>query len=385
MTVRFGENFKIEIYGSSHGPCVGLRMEGLPEGIRIDTDELQAFLDRRAPGRNAWSTPRKEADRPDFISGVRPADDAPAGDRDCRADRSTPSGSGELTNGVLITTGEPLVSEIRNTNTRPGDYANTAVIPRPAHADYPAWVKYGKIESGGGQFSARLTAPLCIAGGIFLEWLREQGIDITAHVYRIGDIEDAPFDPVREHRSTDMAGADFPVIDVGQGQKMKDLIEEIKASGDSIGGIIECMITGLPPGLGSPLFGNIESRICQTVFTVPAVKGIEFGAGFEVAGMKGSENNDPFTVSERHRVRTLTNNHGGILGGLSSGMPVIFRAAMKPTPSIALPQRSVDLETMTEAQLQIRGRHDPCIVPRAVPCIEAAAAIAIADILLEDE
>ncbi len=366
MTVSFGEHINLELYGTSHGPCIGVRISGLPAGISFDPDRLQDFLDRRAPGRNAWSTARKEADRPVFRTGVA-------------------EGSGKR----LVTTGQTLTAEIMNTNTRPGDYQNTAVIPRPAHADYPAWVKYGRIESGGGQFSARLTAALCIAGGIFLQWLEEKDIRIGAHIRSIGAVQDAPFDPLGKDADggADPFAAvdrDFPVIRKDRGEAMKSLIAGVKGDGDSIGGVIECMITGLPAGMGSPLFGSIESRLCQVLFAVPAVKGVEFGAGFQAAGMLGSENNDPYRM-EDGRVVTSTNHHGGILGGLSSGMPVIFRTAMKPTPSIAKEQKSVDLNTLTETVLQIRGRHDPCIVPRAVPCIEAAAAVAVADLLLEQE
>ena len=349
MTVTFGEHLDIELYGTSHGPCVGVSISGMPAGISFDRDILQDFLERRAPGRNAWSTARKEADRPVFLSGVT-------------------EGEGQR----LITTGEVLKAEIRNTNTRPQDYQKTSIVPRPAHADYPAWVKYGKIESGGGQFSARLTAALCIAGGILLQWLQEKGIRIGAHIYSIGAVKDTPFDPAGSNTGGEdpfvAVGNEFPVIDADRGEAMKSLIAGVKGDGDSIGGIIECMICGLPAGVGSPLFGSIESRICQSVFAVPAVKGVEFGAGFAAAGMLGSENNDPYRISG-DKVITVTNNHGGILGGLSSGMP----------------QQSVDLQTMTETTLEIQGRHDPCIVPRAVPCIEAAAAVAIADLLMEQE
>lgn len=387
MTVTFGENIKVELYGTSHGPAVGVRIEGIPAGRIIDLEKLQVFLNRRAPGRNPWSTSRKEADRPVFLSGVqRPA----AGDEHQQAGRdkigSETEGEKHSDGGFLMTDGEPLIAEIRNTNIRPKDYQNVKLIPRPAHADYPAFAKYGKIESGGGVFSARLTAALCVAGGIFLQWLEDAGISISAHIRSIGFIEDVPFDPVAGELF--VVDEEFPVMDQRQAEAMKELIAEVKAAGDSIGGSIECMICGLPAGAGEPLFGNIESRICQTVFAVPAVKGIEFGDGFDVARMKGSENNDPFILLREDpndeaspaSVRTLTNHHGGILGGLASGMPILFRVAMKPTPSIAVMQRSVDLVKMEEAQLQIQGRHDPCIVPRAVPCIEAAAALAIGDI-----
>lgn len=364
MTVRFGEALSIELYGTSHGPCIGVRMEGLPAGRSIDVGRLQEFLDRRAPGRNAWSTPRKEADRPVFLTGVE--------------DIGDPKGK------ILLTTGDLLIAEIRNTNTRPQDYSDTSVVPRPAHADFPAWVKYGRIESGGGKFSARLTAALCIAGGILLQWMEDREISIRAHIASIGPVQDLSFEEVKGACSID---TEFPVIDRRRGEEMKALIAEVKEAGDSIGGSVECAINGLPPGLGTPLFGSIESRICQSLFCVPAVKGVEFGAGFKVTDMRGSENNDPFFIhtdeaTGARSILTETNHHGGILGGLSSGMPILFRAAMKPTPSIAMEQRSVDLVSMEETTLQIKGRHDPCIVPRAVPCIEAAAAIAIGDILM---
>ena len=366
MVVRFGEHIRAEIYGQSHADRIGVRIEGLPAGRPIDTAELQRFLDRRAPGRNAWSTSRKEGDRPEFLSGV--------------------SRTGA---GFFETDGNTLEAVIYNTNIRPQDYKDTKVVPRPAHADYPAWVRYGEIASGGGQFSARMTAPLCIAGGIFLQWLNAEGIGICAHIASIGDICDVSFPETegtacRDAGEEPLVDPEFPVIDRAAGEEMKALIARTKSEGDSIGGIIECMITGLRPGIGSPLFGSIESRLCQTVFAVPAVKGIEFGSGFGAARMRGSENNDPFCIRDG-RVETKSNHHGGILGGLSSGMPILFRTAMKPTPSIAREQTSVDLETMTETVLTIKGRHDPCIVPRAVPCIEAAAALAIGDLLLMED
>ena len=348
MTVKFGEKLKIELYGSSHGPCVGVRIEGLPAGRIIDVQRLQEFLDRRAPGRNAWSTPRKEADRPVFISG---AEQEAAAEVTAEATANQPDQLPRL----LRTNGEILVAEIRNTNTRPQDYKDSSVVPRPAHADYPAWVKYGRIESGGGQFSARLTAALCIAGGILKQWMEDRGIFILAHIASIGPVKDRSFEEANGNYVID---PEFPVIDHQRGEEMKKLIAEVKEAGDSIGGSVECMVCGVPAGAGQPLFGSIESRICQTVFCVPAVKGIEFGAGFEVTSMRGSENNDPYCVRRDEStgsriVVTETNHHGGILGGLSSGMPILFRTAMKPTPSIAMKQRSVDLVTMEDATLQI--------------------------------
>ena len=360
MTAVFGEKLKIELFGTSHGPCVGVRMRGMPAGLSFDMQKLQAFLDRRAPGRNEWSTERKEADVPRFLSGV--------------AVKEHDAGEGPR---VYVTDGSLIEAVIDNKDTRSEDYDQGAPIPRPGHADYPAWAKYGTIEPGGGPFSARMTAALCIAGGICMQLLAKEGVEIKAHISSIGDVKDA------EMTEDAIVHETFPVIDEEKGEWMKKLIAGVKDAGDSIGGTVECMAKGIPVGIGEPVFGSMESRIIQTVFAVPAVKGIEFGAGFAVSRMKGSENNDPYEI-EDGAVVTKSNHHGGILGGLTTGMPVVFRVAMKPTPSIAREQDSVDLETMTPAKLTVDGRHDPCIVPRAVPCIEAAAAIAVYDMLLEE-
>ena len=360
MAAAFGQMIRLELYGESHGPCIGVRVDGLPAGLPVDLEKLQRFLERRAPGRNEWSTSRKEPDKPEFISGLAPAEE---GSR------------------IRQTDGSRLEAVIRNTNIRPQDYRKTNTIPRPGHADYPAWVKYGEIPSGGGVFSARLTAALCIAGGMFMQWLEDRGVTIRAHIASVGEIEDAPLFEDAAQKEPAFVNESFPVVDEKQGEKMKELIARTKENGDSVGGVIECAVTGIPAGAGSPLFGSIESRLCEALFAVPAVKGVEFGAGFKASAWTGSRNNDPFEISGG-QVRTVTNHHGGILGGLASGMPIVFRAAMKPTPSIALEQKSVDLMTMKSAALKISGRHDPCIVPRAVPCIESAAAAAAVDILL---
>ena len=338
MESSYGENIRISIFGQSHAPAIGVTIEGLKAGLCIDTAELQAFLERRAPGRNKYSTSRKEADVPEFISGVLP-------------DASAPE-------KTLVTCGVPVTAIIRNTNTRPQDYEDLKYIPRPGHADFTANVKYGGKQdvSGGGMFSGRMTAPLCIAGGIFRQLLKAQGIEVNARIVSIGGI-------------------------AGDEAAMLAAIDAAKAEGDSVGGVIECTVTGLPAGIGGPLFGGLESRIAQIVFGIPAVKGVEFGEGFGAAALKGSENNDPYEVAGG-RVVTRTNHSGGILGGISTGMPLVFRAAFKPTPSIAKEQDSVDLRTMQPAKLVVKGRHDPCIVPRAVPVVEAAAAIAIYDAML---
>lgn len=342
MSVAFGRNLKVDIYGASHAEKIGVTVEGIPEGQKIDFEKLQKFLNRRAPGQNAWSTPRKEADVPEVISGMKDG----------------------------LTDGNILEAVIYNTNTRPGDYGNVISVPRPGHADYTSWVKYGKIETGGGKWSGRLTAPLCIAGGIVRQFMEEMGIEIKAHIYSLGGVMDAPLGDIHE---------EFPVVSKEAGEKMMEKIAEAKAEGDSIGGEIECVITGVPAGIGDALFGGMESRISFAVFGVPAVKAIEFGD----TKMRGSENNDPFAI-EDGKIVTTTNNHGGILGGISSGMPIVFRVKMKPTPSIGIEQDSVDVIKMEPAKLEVRGRHDPCIIPRAVPCIEAAAAIAVYDMLIGD-
>lgn len=349
MSESYGENIHITIFGQSHAPAIGVTIDGLPAGEEIDLDELRAFLSRRAPGNNAWSTPRKEADEPEIQCG--------------------------MANGK--TCGAPLTAIIRNQNTRPGDYANLRTVPRPGHADYTAYVKYdGSADmSGGGHFSGRLTAPLCIAGGICKQILKREGIEIKARIQAIGGIED-PGDILTEE-----IGTDFPVIHVEVGAKMQECIAKALSEGDSVGGIIECVVTGLPVGLGGPLFDGMEGKISQAVFGIPAVKGIEFGVGFASAKLRGSENNDAFCIKDG-KVQTETNRCGGILGGITNGMPVLFRAAFKPTPSISRPQKSVNLTTGEETTLEIKGRHDPCIVPRAVPVVEAAAAIAVYDALL---
>lgn len=328
MSSTYGSNIKISIFGQSHSQAIGVTMDGLPAGIKIDMEALQEFMDRRAPGKSKYSTPRKEADRPEFLSGL--VDD--------------------------VTCGAPLCAVIRNTNTRSGDYDNIRDIPRPGHADYTAHVKYGGHEdvSGGGHFSGRLTAPLCIAGGICKQILAAEGIEIKAEIKEIGGNSEDPY----------------------------SAIDQARSGGDSVGGIIECTVTGMPAGVGEPMFDGIENKVAQAVFSIPAVKGIEFGRGFEAGRIRGSENNDEFYF-DGEAVKTRTNNHGGILGGISSGMPVVFRAAIKPTPSIAIEQNSISYASCKGAKLAVRGRHDPCIVPRAVPCIEAAAAIAIYDLMKE--
>lgn len=362
MSTSYGKKLNIRIYGGSHDDHIGIIATGLPKGIKISAEELELFMARRAPGRSPYATRRREADAPVFLSGIDE-------------------------NGVL--TGDALHAIIKNSDRRSEDYGDTKYIPRPSHADLSAILKYGEDVDlrGGGRFSGRLTAPMCIVGGICLQYLRSLGIGIAAHIYAVGGIYDNgfdlanvgpyEFDILRER-------ADFPVLNCEAGEQMKRRISDAAASNDSLGGIIECAATGLPAGLGEHMFDGMENRIASIAFGIPAVKGIEFGNGFGCASLSGSENNDAIIVSDG-KVRTRTNNCGGILGGMTNGMPLVFRAALKPTPSIATEQDSVDLRSMSPAKLTIRGRHDPCIALRAVPVFEAACAIAVCDAILSRE
>jgi len=358
MSSYLGKNLHVSIFGQSHSAAIGVSVDGLPAGEKIDPEELQAFLGRRAPGRDATSTSRKEADAPRFLCGL--VDD--------------------------VTCGAPLCAVIENTNTRSKDYDKLKDVPRPGHADYTAQIRYGGYQDvrGGGHFSGRLTAPLCIAGGIAIQILKRRGIDIAAHIYSVGDAEDRPFDPLGENEQTLKALREkpFPVLNDSAEKNMRAVIMDAKAEGDSVGGIVECIVTGLPAGLGDPMFGGMEGRLAAALFGIPAVKGVEFGAGFEVARMRGSENNDAYEITDG-RVRTATNHAGGILGGITTGMPLVFRLAFKPTPSIFREQDSVSLSRGEGEKLCIEGRHDPCIVPRAVPVAEAAAALVLLDVLLD--
>ena len=349
MSSSIGENLRLTVFGQSHGPAVGMTLEGVPAGQALDLDRLRAFLLRRAPGRSEYATTRREADEPEFLSGLR----------------------------ENVTCGVPITAVIRNTDTRSGDYASLRSVPRPGHADYTAEIKYFGFQdaAGGGHFSGRLTAPLCVAGGICLQLLEKEGICVISRIASVGEVHD------RGELLSSTAGKAFPTVDEERGAAMRALIAEVKAGGDSVGGVVECAVLGLPAGLGDPIFGGMENRIAALCFGIPAVKGIEFGAGFSAARGLGSEMNDEFYL-ESGEVRTRTNHAGGILGGITDGMPLTFRLAFKPTPSIGLEQRSVDLRSREETTLRVPGRHDPCIVPRAVPCVEAAAAIAVYDALL---
>ena len=328
MSSSYGENIRLSIFGQSHSPAIGMTLEGIPAGEHIDFDQLQRFMERRAPGRKAYSTARREADVPEFLSGVR----------------------GEYTCGT------PLTAIIRNGDTRSKDYAAFSAVPRPGHADYTADVKYFGYQdyAGGGHFSGRLTAPLCIAGGICLQILKRQGIEVISRIKSIGNVTD------ESPLLSSTAGKDFPTVDEAAGKAMQEAIEQARMQGDSLGGIIECAVLGLPAGLGDPMFGGMENRIAAIVFGIPAVKGIEFGAGFQAAKLTGSRNNDSFVI-EDGRIKTRSNNCGGILGGITDGMPLIFRAAVKPTPSIAMEQDSVDMKGLRQQSSSWGGAMIPAL------------------------
>lgn len=362
MASSVGHSVRLSIFGQSHSEAIGCVVEGLPAGISVDLDELQAFLARRAPGRSDTSTARREPDRPRILSG--------------------------LVDGH--TCGAPLSAIIENTNTRSQDYEGLRRVPRPGHADYAAYVRYGNHHdvAGGGHFSGRLTAPLCIAGGIALQALEQAlGIRVVAHIAQLGPericderLNDMALDPSQVEA---IRANELPCISTGAARAMHKTVLAAKSKLDSVGGVIECVAYGMPAGVGDPMFDGLENRIARIAYGIPAVKGVEFGAGFGAAALLGSQNNDPYRI-EDERVVCEKNDAGGILGGISTGMPIVWRAAVKPTPSIGKRQDSVDLGSTSDADLVVHGRHDPCIVPRAVPVVEAACALALLDALVDD-
>lgn len=361
MASVFGNVIHLSIFGQSHSPAIGCSLDGLPAGVELDLDALQRFLDRRAPGRSDTATMRREADAPEFIAGVT----------DGRTD------------------GAPLAAIIRNADTRSGDYAGLRRVPRPGHADFPARIKYRNMHdvAGGGHFSGRLTAPLCVAGGVALQALEGCGVRVAAHIANLGPegIPDEPLNPMEADpgQLAAIASNELPCIDADAASRMREAILSARSELDSIGGVVECAAYGMPAGVGDPMFDGIENRIARIAFGIPAVKGVDFGAGFGAAYLTGSENNDAYRMVGG-AVRTETNRAGGILGGITTGAPVVWQMAVKPTPSIGRVQRSVDMDEGADTELTVRGRHDPCIVPRAVPVAEAACALALLDALLED-
>lgn len=350
-TINLG-NLSVSVFGESHGPAIGVVIDNLPAGKRLSLDRINEFMSRRAPKKDGTSTFRNEKDMPEIISG--------------------------LYNGK--TTGEALCVIIRNSDQHSSDYESITSLARPGHADYTGYCRYNHSNDmrGGGHFSGRLTAPLVFAGAVCEQFLLNLGITTAAHIYSIGQEKDQAFDPVNvsEDLMHEVKTRYLPLIDTSTDGKMRAVIDNARENKDSVGGIVECAAVGIPVGTGSPIFDGLENRISQAVFAVPAVKGIEFGAGFEAASLFGSQNNDEFYMNDG-QIRTRTNNAGGILGGISNGMPLIFRTAIKPTPSIARAQNTVDFVKKEDTVIEIKGRHDPCIVPRAVPCIEAALNIAL--------
>ena len=353
-----GEKIRVSVFGQSHAEAVGMVADGLPSGFRVDMEKLQAFMKRRAPGQGKHTTARKEADAPEFLSGI--------------------------VDGV--TCGAPVCAAISNRDTRSRDYEAFRQVPRPSHSDWPAMIKYGPAYDirGGGPFSGRLTAPLCIAGGIALQMLEAEGVHIGAHILRIGETAgDEAFDPVSvgEEDFRRILENGFPMREKEAWEACLREIERAAGEKDSVGGVIECAAAGMPAGVGGPLFEGLESALAAALFAIPAVRGVEFGAGFAAAEMRGSRHNDGYILQDG-AVRPETNRAGGIVGGMTTGMPIISRTAFKPTPSIGKPQRSVNLKEMKETEISIQGRHDPCVVPRAVPVVEAVTALVLLDRLM---
>lgn len=351
------DNIKVSVFGESHGEAIGCVIDGLPAGVKLDMDKIYLDMSRRGPGKDKYATPRLEKDIPHILSGV-------------------------LND---ITTGAPLAMVIQNTNTKSGDYANLMTVPRPSHSDYPAYVKYNGFNDvrGGGHFSGRLTAPIVFAGAVAKQILEQKGVKIGAHIRQIGSVFDDKFDynDVDESLLDELTKKSFSVINGDVEPKMRDEIERFRMSQDSVGGVIECAAIGLPVGVGGNMFDTVESKLASILFGVPAVKGVEFGLGFGFADKNASSVNDGYEIKDG-RVALLSNNNGGVLGGMTTSAPIIVSAVIKPTPSISQEQRSVNLQTMTNETLVIKGRHDPCIVPRAVPVIEAAVALGLLDLMI---
>ncbi|MGE5494082.1 MAG: chorismate synthase [Burkholderiales bacterium] len=350
----WGRSITVDIFGESHGEAIGVVLSGLKPGFKLDIEKIQAMLDRRKAGGETWSTKRGEADRFNIVSGVL--------------------------NGR--TTGAPLCALCENKNARSGDYPEG--LNRPGHADYTAYARYGGFNDarGGGAFSGRLTAPLVFAGAVAAQMLEEKGVYAAAHIKRLAGVDDEAFDQTNITRelADALKSSRFPLIDVSKQHEMESRIAQAAAEGDSVGGVVECAVCGLPAGLGAEYFGSVESALSSILFAIPAVKGVSFGAGASIADMRGSEANDEYIIRDGN-IAAVTNNNGGILGGITNGMPVVFDVVIKPTPSIAKPQCTVNLKTMEPETIEIKGRHDPCIVPRAVPVVEAAALLAILDIM----
>ncbi len=356
MSGVWGTKIKYSIFGESHGKAIGITIDGLPSGVELDLEEINREMLRRAPGKNKLSTPRQEKDQYEIVSGYF--------------------------NGK--TTGTPLCAIIRNSDQHSKDYEKTKDLMRPGHADYTGFIRYGGFNDyrGGGHFSGRITAPIVFAGAVAKQVLSKKEIIIGSHIKSIRTVEEDFFSGVNINRSIleELSHKEFPTLDDKKGLTMQEEILKAREELDSVGGVVECAILNLPPGIGSPFFGSVESILSSLLFSIPAVKGVEFGEGFNIAKMKGSEANDEF-YSVGDEIKTYSNNNGGILGGITSGMPVVFRVAFKPTPSIAKEQKTVDISKNEDAIIKVEGRHDPCIVQRAVPVVEAVAAMGILEML----
>jgi len=353
----YGNLLKVNIFGESHGTGIGVVIDGFPAGIQFDEMFIFEEMKRRAPSTLPGSTARREADLPRVISGVKDG----------------------------YTTGAPICAVIENTDTRSQDYSRLTKTPRPGHADFTAEIRYRGYQDprGGGHFSGRLTAPLTFAGAMCKLALQTMNIYIGGHILRVGSVCDNAFPTVPDAELLSaLRKKQLPVLDEQSGNSMLTFIDDVRNRKDSVGGVVECVAIGLPAGIGSPMFDTLESRLSSILFAIPAVRGVEFGTGFHLAEMTGSEANDPYYYEEAV-VRTKTNHHGGALGGISTGMPILLRCAFKPTPSIAQTQQTVNLESKTTDTIAIEGRHDPCIVCRAVPVVESAVAVALLDQLLE--
>lgn len=359
MSSTWGNKLKLSIFGESHGEAIGVVIDNLIPGIEIDMDYINRQMARRAPGKSQLATSRAESDSAKILSGV-------------------------FNN---ITTGAPLCAVIYNEDKKSKDYSNLRDTMRPGHSDYPAFIKYEGFNDyrGGGHFSGRITAPLLFAGALAMSILEKyKGIYVASHISSIYNIEDdrilfADCDAGSFKYLKDM---EFPVLSEEKGEHMRAEILKAKENKDSVGGTVETIITDIPAGYGEPFFDSVESRLSHMIFSIPAVKGIEFGAGFDIAKMRGSSSNDAYFLKDE-KISAKTNNNGGILGGITNGMPIVFRTAIKPTASISLPQETVNVASMKNTTLQVEGRHDPCIVPRALPVIEGAAALVILDLIME--
>ncbi|UJF16028.1 chorismate synthase [Jeotgalibaca sp. MA1X17-3] len=359
MSGVWGKNLQISLFGESHGVAIGITINGLPPGLKIDMDQVLFEMSRRAPGKNELTTPRVEKDQPEILSGFLDGK----------------------------TTGAPLTAIIWNTNTRSKDYSILKDVMRPGQADYPGRVRYNghNDHRGSGHFSGRITAPLVFTGAICQQWLRKKGVTIGAHIQSIGSIEDTTFEEqelVTTEQIEQLKERQLPLFNTKKEAEMTELILEAKEDGDSVGGVVETFVLGLDAGYGNPFFDSVESQLAHLVFAVPAIKGIEFGTGFDITKMRGSQANDEYYYDEQGKIKTRSNNNGGIIGGITYGMPVVFRAAVKPPASIKKKQQTINIQEGTETELEVEGRHDPCIVPRVLPVLEAVTAIGLMDLML---